>query len=59
MEDTEDGGCIWSADVAKSHEMLPWVHGWGADVEVLEPDRLENFIKREAQELAEFIKSSK
>ena len=50
---TEDGGCIWSADVAEWREMLPWIRGWGADVEVLEPDGLRGVLKREAQALAE------
>ncbi len=53
---TEDGGCIWSADVAEWREMLPWVRGWGADVEVLEPEGLRNSLKREAQELVELYK---
>ena len=53
VEDTEDGGCIWSADVAEWREMLPWVRGWGADVEVLEPKELRSALTREAQELAE------
>ncbi len=53
---TEDGGCIWSAEVAEWREMLPWVRGWGADAEVLEPERLRNSLIREAQELAELYK---
>jgi len=53
VTDTEDGGCIWSADVAEWREMLPWVRGWGADVEALEPEGLRNSLKREAQSLAE------
>ncbi len=53
VDDTDDGGCIWSVDIAEWHEMLPWVRGWGADVEVLEPEGLRNALKREAQELAE------
>jgi CRISPR-associated endonuclease/helicase Cas3 len=56
VEDTPDGGCIWSADVAEWREMLPWVRGWGADVEVLEPEGLRNSLKREAQELVELYK---
>ncbi len=53
---TEDGGCIWSADVAEWREMLPWVRGWGADVEVLEPKELRRALTREAQELAQMYK---
>jgi CRISPR-associated endonuclease/helicase Cas3 len=33
--------------------MLPWVRGWGADCEVLEPKELRDALVREAQELAE------
>ena len=51
--DTEDGGCIWSADVAEWREMLPWVRGWGADVEVLEPEGLKNNLKLEVQRLTQ------
>ncbi len=53
VEDTEDGGCIWSVDVAEWREMLPWVRGWGADCEVLEPKGLREALVREAQSLAE------
>jgi len=56
VTNTEDGGCLWSADVAEWREMLPWVRGWGADVEVLEPEGLRNALIREAQELAELYK---
>src|SRR3989304_610994 len=52
VEDTEDGGCIWSADVAEWREMLPWVRGWGADVEVLEPEGLKEELKQTARDLA-------
>jgi CRISPR-associated endonuclease/helicase Cas3 len=37
VEAAEDGSLIWSARVAEPREMLPWVRGWGADVEVIEP----------------------
>ena len=53
VTDTADGGCLWSADVAEWREMLPWVRGWGADCEVLEPDGLRSALVREAQELVE------
>lgn len=56
VEDTEDGGCLWSAEVAEWREMLPWVRGWGADCEVLEPKDLREALVREAQELAELYK---
>src|SRR3989304_1088660 len=53
VADTEDGGCIWSAEVAEWREMLPWVRGWGADVEGLEPEGLKNNLKLEVQKLAQ------
>lgn len=53
VEDAEDGGCIWSAEVAEPREMLPWVRGWGADCEVLEPKELREALTREARDLAE------
>lgn len=56
VEATENGGCIWSADVAEWREMLPWVRGWGADCEVLEPKALREALTREAQSLAELYK---
>ncbi|MHB8779214.1 MAG: CRISPR-associated helicase Cas3' [Anaerolineales bacterium] len=53
VTDTEGGGCIWSADVAEWREMLPWVRGWGADVEVLEPEGLREALVRETRKMAE------
>ena len=32
-----DGYLLWRAWVAEPQEMLNWVRGWGADVEVVEP----------------------
>ncbi len=52
IEDTADG-CIWTAQVAEWREMVPWVRGWGADVEVVEPEELRQALRREAQRLAE------
>jgi CRISPR-associated endonuclease/helicase Cas3 len=56
VKDTEDGGCIWSVDIAEWREMLPWIRGWGADCEVLEPKALREVLIREAQSLAELYK---
>ena len=52
ITDLPEGGCEWSAQVAEPQEMVPWVRGWGADVEVLEPEELRETIKHEAQRLA-------
>ncbi|MBX3053678.1 MAG: CRISPR-associated helicase Cas3' [Caldilineaceae bacterium] len=52
----DDGSSEWSAPVAEPKEMIPWVRGWGADVEVKEPDWLWKMLKREAQELAKLYR---
>lgn len=47
-----DGYLLWRATVAEPQEMLPWVRGWGADVEVLAPETLRAQLQREAQRLS-------
>ena len=47
-----DGSLTWQADVAEPQEMFPWVRGWGADCEVLEPQSLRKALEREARRLA-------
>ncbi|MGV8026159.1 MAG: helix-turn-helix transcriptional regulator [Anaerolineaceae bacterium] len=44
-----DGSLLWCASIAEPREMLPWVRGWGADVEVLESQELRNQIKEETR----------
>jgi len=51
ISELEDGGCLWQAQVAEWQEMLPWIRGWGAAVEVLEPQGLREELKREARRL--------
>ena len=46
-----DGGCLWTAKVAEWREMLPWVRGWGADCEVVGPERLREELAREARRM--------
>ena len=48
-----DGSLIWRARVAEPQEMVPWIRGWGADVEVLEPPELRDRMTGEARRLAE------
>ncbi len=48
-----DGYLLWQARVAEPQEMLPWVRGWGADVEVLVPEGLRKSLEREARKMAE------
>jgi len=44
-----DGTLLWSASIAEPREMQPWIRGWGADVEVLEPQELREKIKEETK----------
>jgi predicted DNA-binding transcriptional regulator YafY len=48
-----DGSIEWRAKVAEVQEMLPWIRGWGADVEVLEPKELREMMMGEAKAIAE------
>ena len=51
-DDPEKPGHLrWSAQVADTLDMLPWVRGWGADVEVLEPKELREELMGEAKRL--------
>lgn len=52
VEERPDGGLIWRAQVAEPQEMLPWIRGWGADVEVLAPEELRDRLAGEARRLA-------
>jgi len=47
------GGCIWTAQIGDLIDFLPWVRSWGADVEVLEPERLRKALVNEARRLAD------
>ena len=44
IRDLPDGGCEWVAQIAEWREMEPWVRGWGAEVEVLEPADLRRSV---------------
>ncbi len=35
-----DGSIIWEGEVSEPQEMMPWILGWGADVEVVEPQHI-------------------
>lgn len=52
LEEQGDGYLLWRARVAEPQEMLPWVRGWGADVEVLEPAGFREESKKEASRIA-------
>ncbi len=48
----EDGFILWEAFISEPQEMLPWIRGWGADVEVLEPPNIRQQIAAEAEATA-------
>ena len=48
-----DGSIIWRAKVDEWREMLPWIRGWGAGCEVLEPIDLRETLMGEAKAMAE------
>jgi len=52
LEEQLDGSVIWRARVAEPQEMVPWIRGWGADVEVLAPPELREMMTGEARRLA-------
>ncbi len=47
-----DGSLLWRARVAEPQEMMPWIRGWGADVEVVEPEELREALRGEARRMA-------
>jgi CRISPR-associated endonuclease/helicase Cas3 len=47
-----NGYLIWRAQVAEPQEMVPWIRGWGADVEVLAPEELRMQMTGEARRIA-------
>lgn len=53
VEEQADGHLLWRARVAEPQEMLPWIRGWGADVEVVEPKALRETLMGEAKAMAE------
>jgi CRISPR-associated endonuclease/helicase Cas3 len=52
VDEQVDGSLLWRARVAEVQEMVPWVRGWGADVEVVEPAELREMLTGEARRLA-------
>ncbi|MEA3341165.1 MAG: WYL domain-containing protein, partial [Chloroflexota bacterium] len=53
VDEQPDGYLLWRARVAEPQEMLPWIRGWGADVEVMEPEGLRERVAGEARRTAE------
>ncbi|MFH2102441.1 MAG: WYL domain-containing protein [Chloroflexota bacterium] len=52
LKEQEDGSILWSARVAEPKEMLNWIRGWGADVEVIEPGLLREMMSDEISKMA-------
>lgn len=52
VEGQPDGSLLWRAPVAEPQEMVPWIRGWGGDVEVLEPVPLREALVNETRKLA-------
>jgi CRISPR-associated endonuclease/helicase Cas3 len=46
------GGALrWTADVADARDMLPWIRGWGSDVQVLKPDWVRGNVIQHVQQM--------
>jgi CRISPR-associated endonuclease/helicase Cas3 len=45
-------GLTWEADIGDVTEIRPWIRGWGADCEVLEPSALREELMAETRRLA-------
>lgn len=47
-----DGRVVWTAEIDAVEEMLPWIRGWGADCEVLEPGEVRDKMLANLRRLA-------
>ena len=53
FEDPDKPGWLrWQVQVADTLDMLSWIRGWGADVEVLEPKELRLSLVKEVQKMS-------
>lgn len=51
LEERKDGSLVWSCELPDWLSILPWIRGWGADCEVLEPADLRERIREEVKRL--------
>ena len=51
VTEQEDGSLLWRALIAEPQEMMPWIRGWGADVEVLEPQEIRQLMVQESKRI--------
>jgi predicted DNA-binding transcriptional regulator YafY len=56
LENQSDGGVVFCALVAEPLEMYPWIRGWGADVEIIEPVDLRNRFRAEVERMKEMYR---
>lgn len=52
ITDQDDGTVLWQAEIAEPQEMMPWIRGWGSDVEVLAPSNIREEIGIDADRTA-------
>jgi CRISPR-associated endonuclease/helicase Cas3 len=52
LRDLPMGGVEWRAEIDEPQEMMPWIRGWGADVEVIAPESLREELVAETRRLA-------
>ncbi len=57
ISEQPDGSIVWTAQVAEWQEMLPWVRGWGGEVEAIEPEGLREALIREARNLIQLYQT--
>jgi predicted DNA-binding transcriptional regulator YafY len=52
IREEPDGSVIWEGYIAEPLEMMPWLRGWGPDIEVLEPQSIRDQIALDAERVA-------
>lgn len=58
IEETPDGFLIVKATVTRNHQFIWWILGFGADIEVIEPDSLRQKIALTAVEMARIYQTN-
>lgn len=53
LESLPNGDCILRVEVSQPVEMMPWIRGWGANVEILEPKWLRLQMVEDLQKAAQ------
>lgn len=51
IDDLPDGSCLFTVKIGSTREILPWVRGWGAAVEVLEPAEFRQAMIEEVRQM--------